>query len=112
MTGRRMMFAGAALLVLVIAVPWVERRATALPTTMPPPSPAASVTATAICKCVGDAACGGGKIYRHDISVPTCQHGVVQRVADDYCNNDDAMKRNCLRPRCYYRHTDYECPKK
>ncbi|MDO9074798.1 MAG: DUF4157 domain-containing protein [Rubrivivax sp.] len=69
--------------------------------------------AMAICKCVGDDACGGGKIYRRCFTVEdkVCKDkGKLQKAADDKCNNTPAMKELCKRPKCYYRHTDAKCP--
>lgn len=71
--------------------------------------------ALAICKCVGDDACGGGKIYRicFDVDDTVCKdHGKLQKAADDKCNNTQRMKDLCKRPKCYYRHTDAKCPVK
>lgn len=71
--------------------------------------------ALAICKCVGDDACGGGKIYRvcFDVDDTVCKdHGKLQKAADDKCNNTQRMKELCTRPKCYYRHTDAKCPVK
>jgi len=71
--------------------------------------------ALAICKCVGDDACGGGKIYRicFDVDDKVCNdHGKLQKAADDKCNNTQRMKELCKRPKCYYRHTDAKCPVK
>lgn len=69
------------------------------------------VTASGRCKCVGDDNCGGGKIYN------VCYHTQkdckkAQKDLDDYCNNNEEMKKKCTRPKCYYRHSDPTCPAK
>ena len=67
------------------------------------------VTASGRCKCVGDDACGGGRIY--EICVNTqkdCKK--AQKDVDDFCNNNAEMKENCRRPKCYYRHSKPTCP--
>lgn len=69
------------------------------------------VTASGRCKCVGDDSCGGGKIYN------VCYHTQkdckkAQKDLDDYCNNNEEMKKKCARPKCYYRHSDPTCPAK
>ncbi len=66
-------------------------------------------TASGICKCVGDDACGGGKRYK--ICVRTqkdCKK--AQKDVDNFCNNNSEMKAKCTRPKCYYRHSDPTCP--
>ncbi len=72
-------------------------------------------TAMAICKCVGDAKCGGGVIYKKCfiVSDKVCKNkGQLQKEADSLCNNTPEMKKKCKRPKCYYRHTDAKCPVK
>jgi len=66
-------------------------------------------TASGICKCVGDDKCGGGK--RYQVCVRTqkdCKK--AQKDVDDFCNNNGEMKQKCVRPKCYYRHTEATCP--
>ena len=72
---------------------------------------AKQVTASGRCKCVGDEVCGGGKIY--DVCFNTqkdCKK--AQKDLDDYCNNNEKMKKQCQRPKCYYRHSKPTCPDK
>lgn len=66
------------------------------------------IRAQAICKCVGDDACGGGKIHRKYFEVEDCRDAKL--AAEKICNNDPEMKEKCIRPNCYYRHGDYRCP--
>lgn len=71
--------------------------------------------ALAICKCVGEQKCGGGRIYRRcfEVSDAICKdRGKLQKAADDKCNNTPEMAERCRRPECYYRHTDAKCPVK
>jgi hypothetical protein len=71
--------------------------------------PLKDVKASGRCKCVGDAACGGGRIYEFTFSTKKgCKN--AQKDADDCCNNNDVMKQRCVRPNCYYRHTGPTCP--
>src|SRR5262249_10166508 len=66
------------------------------------------VTARGRCKCVGDDACGGGRIYVVCFKTQKdCKN--VQKDLDNFCNNNEEMKRRCTRPKCYYRHSDPEC---
>jgi hypothetical protein len=69
------------------------------------------VTASGRCKCVGDDNCGGGKIYNVCFNTQKdCKK--AQKDLDDYCNNNEEMKKKCKRPKCYYRHSDPTCPDK
>jgi len=71
--------------------------------------PLKDVKASGRCKCVGDDSCGGGKIYEFTFSTKKgCKE--AQKDADDCCNNNETMKQRCVRPKCYYRHTDPTCP--
>jgi len=66
-------------------------------------------TASGICKCVGDDNCGGGKRYKVCVKTQKdCKK--AQKDVDSFCNNDSRMKERCVRPKCYYRHTDPLCP--
>jgi hypothetical protein len=66
------------------------------------------IRAQAICKCVGDDACGGGKIHKKYFEVEDCRDAKL--AAEKICNNDPEMIEKCTRPKCYYRHGDYKCP--
>lgn len=66
------------------------------------------IRAQAICKCVGDDACGGGKIHKKYFHVEDCKDAKLE--AEKICNNDPEMIEKCTRPKCYYRHGDYKCP--
>jgi Domain of unknown function (DUF4157) len=72
------------------------------------PGAARKIRAQAICKCVGDDSCGGGKIHRKYFEVEDCRDAKL--AAEKICNNDPEMKEKCIRPKCYYRHGDYKCP--
>jgi hypothetical protein len=65
------------------------------------------IRAQAICKCVGDKACGAG-IYKKYFYVEHCRDAKLE--AEKLCNNDPEMIEKCTRPKCYYRHGDYKCP--
>ncbi len=66
-------------------------------------------TASGICKCVGDDACGGGRRYKVCVRTQKdCKNS--QKDVDDFCNNNNEMKERCRRPKCYYRHTQATCP--
>ena len=71
-------------------------------------SPLKKERAQAICKCVGDNACGGGKIHKKYFTVDDCKDAKLG--AEKICNNDPEMIEKCTRPKCYYRHGDYKCP--
>ena len=67
------------------------------------------VTASGPCKCVGDAACGGGRMYEVCYKTQAdCKN--AQKDLDNFCNNNEEMKERCTRPRCYYRHSQPKCP--
>ncbi len=71
--------------------------------------------ALAICKCVGDPKCGGGKLYRKCFYVndTICKKkGELQKVADDLCNHNPDLLNRCVRPDCRFKHTDAKCPVK
>jgi hypothetical protein len=73
--------------------------------------------ALAICKCVGDAKCGGGKLYRKCFEVDSkiCSNGHpdLQKAADKHCNHDPDLTEKCVRSGgCRFRHTDARCPVK
>jgi hypothetical protein len=82
-----------------------------------PPSvgPSRKQLALAICKCVGDAECGGGQIHKKcfDVDDRVCSNrGELQKAADKLCNHDPEMVDLCTRDGCRYRHTDAKCPVK
>jgi hypothetical protein len=88
---------------------WVRERAEELnPFGGGGPRTARKIRAQAICKCVGDDKCGGGKIHKKYFHVEDCRE--AKREAENICNNDPEMKEKCIRPKCYYRHGDYKCP--
>ena len=68
-----------------------------------------TVKATIICKCVGEEACGGGKRYLICYETQKdCKR--AQKDGDNACNNNSEMKKKCIRPKCYYRHSKPDCP--
>ena len=85
-----------------------ESKAHIIPVAVMPNAAAAKIRAQAICKCVGDDACGGGKIHKKYFEVDDCR--TAKRDAEKICNNDPEMISKCTRPKCYYRHGDYKCP--
>ncbi|MDA0161271.1 hypothetical protein OM076_13420 [Solirubrobacter ginsenosidimutans] len=88
---------------------WVRERAEELnPFGGGGPRTARKIRAQAICKCVGDDKCGGGKIHKKYFHVEDCRDAKLE--AEKICNNDPEMKEKCIRPQCYYRHGDYKCP--
>jgi hypothetical protein len=67
------------------------------------------VTASGICKCVGEDSCGGNKRYQVCFRTQKdCKK--AQKDLDNFCNNNEEMKKKCTRPKCYYRHSKPKCP--